>query len=118
MSVSYMKPNWTRIHVQTSFHRVTPCMQFCLHGLSPVLDIYGYIWIYRLELCSALTWVKPRSYPPDLGVLLGQPKALACAPRARANRNPSWTRIPLLLDLLDPIGGAGPRLPWAALWRL
>ena len=38
MSVSYMRPSGSRIHIQTGFHRVTPCMQFCLHGLSPVLD--------------------------------------------------------------------------------
>ena len=46
MSVSYIKPSWTRIHVQIGFHRVILCMQFCLHGLSPVLDIYGYIGHY------------------------------------------------------------------------
>ena len=38
MSVSYMRPSGTRNHVQTGFHRVSPCMQFCLHGLSPILD--------------------------------------------------------------------------------
>ena len=45
--------------------------------------------------------------PTRPGGLPSWPKALARAPRERANRNPSWTRIPLLLYLLDPIGGRG-----------
>ena len=33
-----MSPSDTKIHIHIGFHRILPYMQFCLHGLSPVLD--------------------------------------------------------------------------------
>ena len=68
---------------------------------------FGYITLYRELLGPAPHLDQPSPYPPDLEGLTGQPRALARAPRVHAYRNPSWTRIPLLLDLLDPIGGRG-----------
>ena len=96
----HMSPSGTRIHIQIGFHRVLPYMQFCLRGLSPVLD-KGY----DQALTGLSTQLgQAQTLPTRPGVLLSRPRYLA-----RALRNPSRTRIPLLLDLLDPKEGAGHR---------
>ena len=103
ISEGYMSPSVTRIHIQIGFHRVLPYMQFCLHELSPVLD-KGYE--------QALTGLsaqlgQAQTLPTRPGVLPGWPRHVAHAPRARAPRNPTWSRIPPLLDPVRSNKGAG-----------
>ena len=65
MSVSHMKPIWTRIHVQTSFHRVTPCIQFLPSRIEPG---FGYIYVYRPDQCPAPVQGSPNLTQIGLGV--------------------------------------------------
>ena len=88
-----MSPSGIGIHIQIGFYRILPYMQFCLHGLCPVLD-KGHEQAFT-GLSAQLG--QDQTMPTQPGVLPSQPRHVARAPRARATGNPTWSRIPPLI---------------------
>ena len=91
MSVSHMKPIWIMIHVQTSFHRVTPCIQFLPSRIEPG---FGYIYVYRPDQCPTPIQGSPNPTQTGLGVSQAGP-TMRHAPLGRAPQG----RILVLLGL-------------------